>query len=206
MRAIWSRLERWAAEHIDGTLDLRPGCREGDLDALEAELGCHLPVDFRSFYLIHDGQESGADFGLIYGLPVLPIDQVTANWRMWSEIADSWTDHEHERCLSGERIQPLYANRGWVPFTHDWGGNHLGVDLAPGPTGLVGQVINFGRDEQDKYVLADNFTAMWGWLLEQYEAGNIEAERNSAGVMSARPLEPPATHALDAFPRMLGLK
>lgn len=71
---------------------------------------------------------------------------------------------------------------------------------------MSGQVINFGRDEQDKYVLADSFAAMWSWLLDQYEAGNIEAVRNRAGVMAVRPLDPPATHALDAFPQMLGIK
>lgn len=205
MRQIWRRLERWA-ESIDARPELRPGCNEADLDALEAELGRRLPADFRAFYRIHDGQERGAELGLIYGLPILPIDEVANTWRTWAEIADAWDDHSHERCLSGQRVQPLYANRGWVPFTHDWGGNHLGVDLAPGPTGLVGQVINFGRDEQDKYVLADTFTAMWGWLLGQYDAGNVEAARKPTGGMALRPLDPPATHALDAFPRMLGLK
>lgn len=119
MRSIWSRLERWAAEAIDGSLDLRPGCSDGDLDALEAEVGRRLPDDFRSFYRVHDGQETGADFGLIYGLPLMPLDDIAANWRLWSEIAADWTDHTHERCLSGQRIQPLYANPGWVPFTHD---------------------------------------------------------------------------------------
>lgn len=205
MREIWRRLERWATE-LDARLDLNPGCDEGELDALELEIGHPLPEDFRAFYRIHDGQKRGADFGLIYGLPLMSLAEIAESRRRWDEIAATWSDHAHQRCLSGERVKPLYANRMWVPFTHDWGGNHLGLDLDPGPTGLVGQVINFGRDEQDKYVLADSFTAMWGWLLDHYESGNIEAERNEAGIMSARPLHPPAPHAFDAFPIMLGLK
>nr|WP_305955588.1 SMI1/KNR4 family protein [Pseudomonas sp. R2-60-08W] len=39
---------------------------------------------------------------------------------------------------------------------YDYGGNHLGVDLDPGEYGVSGQVINFGSDEEEKFVLASS--------------------------------------------------
>ena len=61
-------------------------------------------------------------------------------------------------------IQLDYINRGWIPLSRDGGGNHIGVDLSPGPKGTKGQVINFGRDEREKCVLA----ASWGEFLSDF--------------------------------------
>jgi hypothetical protein len=50
--------------------------------------------------------------------------------------------------------------------------DYLGIDLDPGPGGVVGQVTNFGRNSDDKYVLATS----WGQFLEDFadelEVGN----------------------------------
>ncbi|OWK45110.1 hypothetical protein FRUB_01441 [Fimbriiglobus ruber] len=61
-------------------------------------------------------------------------------------------------------IQPDYANPGWIPLTKAASASHLAADLAPGPTGSAGQIINFGRDEWEKWVLA----ASWGEFLHSY--------------------------------------
>lgn len=37
----------------------------------------------------------------------------------------------------------------------------------------MGQVINFGRDEDDKFVLADSFGAFMEWMVAQLQAGNF---------------------------------
>lgn len=71
-------------------------------------------------------------------------------------------------------IRRLHANRGWIPLVGMGAqtSNHIGIDLDPGPDGVVGQVINFGGDESDKFVLATS----WGRFLEDFadelEAGN----------------------------------
>lgn len=58
-------------------------------------------------------------------------------------------------------IKPVYANYGWIPLVTDNAGNHIGVDLAPGPKGKYGQVILFGREFDTKFVVANN----WGDFL-----------------------------------------
>lgn len=54
-------------------------------------------------------------------------------------------------------IQRTYFHLRWVPIIQDHGGNYIGVDLEAGPSGLVGQIIVFGRDEYDMFVLADDW-------------------------------------------------
>ncbi|GMG19082.1 unnamed protein product [Ambrosiozyma monospora] len=69
-----------------------------------------------------------------------------------------------QKSIPPEFIQLSYANSGWVPLVTDYTGNHIGVDIAPGPKGTIGQVIIFGRDYDTKYVIASN----WGEFLFQF--------------------------------------
>ncbi|GMF03493.1 unnamed protein product [Ambrosiozyma monospora] len=69
-----------------------------------------------------------------------------------------------QKSIPPEYVQLTYANSGWVPLVTDYTGNHIGVDIAPGPKGTVGQVIIFGRDYDTKYVIASN----WGEFLTQF--------------------------------------
>jgi cell wall assembly regulator SMI1 len=67
-------------------------------------------------------------------------------------------------------IRPERRHRGYIPIYEDRAGNALGIDLDPGPEGIVGQVINFGPDETFKHVLA----LSWGQFLEDV-ADELEA-------------------------------
>ncbi|BAO41345.1 KNR4/SMI1 homolog [Kluyveromyces marxianus DMKU3-1042] len=66
-------------------------------------------------------------------------------------------------------IQPVYAHSGWIPLVTDNAGNHIGIDLAPGPKGKYGQVILFGREFDTKFVVANN----WGDFLLSF-ANDLE--------------------------------
>ncbi|QEU61557.1 Smi1 [Kluyveromyces lactis] len=66
-------------------------------------------------------------------------------------------------------IQQVYANSGWIPLVTDNAGNHIGIDLAPGPKGKYGQVILFGREFDTKFVVASN----WGDFLLSF-ANDLE--------------------------------
>ena len=58
-------------------------------------------------------------------------------------------------------IKLRYFNHGWLPIWEDGGGNFVGLDLDPGPSGRYGQVISYGRDIHDMAVLADS---LWDFL------------------------------------------
>ena len=74
-----------------------------------------------------------------------------------------------QKSIPPDAVQPVYAHAEWIPMVTDHAGNHIGVDLAPGPQGIYGQVIVFGRDFDTKYVVADN----WGEFLLSF-ANDLE--------------------------------
>lgn len=175
----WTRIERWLAAHLPEAIeDLRPPASQDELRAVERALGEELPLDVHALYRLHDGQASDTP-GVFMGLPFLPLHSVVAAWESWQDVVDASTDEEVSAHCTSEppgAVRAAYTCSGWVPLSDDYGGNHLGVDLAPGPRGERGQIINFGRDELHKFVLAgslDDFLRKVGDLLE---AGNYRIE------------------------------
>ncbi|CEP21003.1 unnamed protein product [Cyberlindnera jadinii] len=71
-------------------------------------------------------------------------------------------------------VEPVYAHPMWIPLVTDLAGNNIGVDLAPGPNGKVGQVIVFGRDFDVKFVLANHWGDFLLMFANDLEAGNYE--------------------------------
>ncbi|AMD18639.1 HBL263Wp [Eremothecium sinecaudum] len=69
-------------------------------------------------------------------------------------------------------IQCVYAHPGWVPLVTDKAGNHIGIDLAPGPKGKYAQVIMFGREFDTKYVVGDNWGDFLLSFVNDLENGN----------------------------------
>ena len=102
-----------------------------------------------------------------------------------------------------DAIRSAYVSAGWLPFAHDGSNNFLGIDLQPGSGGKVGQVINCGRDEENKYAIADSFGAFLEWLVTQHHGGNyIIAEHDINGYIERRVeiLKPHREVFLDAVP------
>lgn len=200
----WRRIESWLDGHLPGlTMTLRPGVSGEDLAKFEAAIGRALPDDVRESWLIHDGQQPfpegvkskyfeagscGAP-GVIFGQelnPLVSLDSmleksVLREWLSWSKSLEAASERDDdevdEGCTSSPEgaIRRRHLNRGWIPLGMGEGNsNYFGVDLDPDPNGVVGQVINFGVDEEEKYVLA----AGWAQFLEDYadelEAGNFK--------------------------------
>lgn len=202
MDELWLALEHWLGQQLPEVLaDLNPGCSNKELSELERRLNCRLPEDFKAFYRRHDGQK-GETTGLFCGLPVLSTDDLYKHWEGWREIADEDEDIATE--ITGESypngaIKPTYVNVKWIPLTYDGGSNHLGIDVDPGPAGVVGQVINFGRDENNKFVLASSLSNFIAWMLAQYQGGNYKSSERSLELK-----EPANSHFLDVVPLLFG--
>jgi cell wall assembly regulator SMI1 len=204
MTVLWQALEAWLQQEIPELLaDLNPGCSEVKLTELERRLDCQLPADFKAFYKIHDGQR-GDTTGLFFGLPFLSTDALYDHWSTWRELSpEDFANEITGMSYPPEAIIPTYINLQWIPFTHDGSGNHLGIDLAPGPTGTLGQVINFGPDELDRYVLAPSLEAFVRWTVDQYQSGNVTiAFRPEYGRRILTIREPAFEHFQDALPQL----
>ncbi|KRD11093.1 hypothetical protein ASE21_05095 [Flavobacterium sp. Root901] len=74
-------------------------------------------------------------------------------------------------------IKKKYFNHKWIPVFSDHGGNYIGMDLDPDVNGKRGQIINFGRDEEDMYVMADDLEQFFDSILNQLNINKGEALR-----------------------------
>jgi len=213
MKAVMERLEKWLEANIPEIReDLAPGCSDAVIAEFENLVGRPFPESLKDLYRWHDGQRGATNSGLFYGLEFLSLAKARENWESWKDIIDGWSPEEMTEtsafCTSGtpDAVQALYANRYWIPFAYDYGGNHLGVDLDPGVRGTVGQVINFGGDEDDKYVVASSVAAFMEWLVDQLESGNFAISEEDDGSRSLNTKVPELFHFLDAVPVLFGVQ
>lgn len=172
------RILIWADVHVPG---LRRSLRAG----ASAELlrSVEDPSDVHELYRLYDGQDCSSVLvrGLVYGLPLLPIEEAREEWASWQRLLETDPDLDEDcaefmTSLPPGAIEPHYIYRGWFPLTSDGYGNHLGVDLLPGPTGTRGQVILFGRNEDEKLLVAHSVTDFLGWYAAELEHGNFIVE------------------------------
>lgn len=195
----YERLERWLAARRPQILaNLRPPASDAELADLSQALGVKLPPSFLDLYRWRNGQHDASQPGPFYGLSFLSIADVRTAWEGWNEILadDDFDLHGFSSSVAPGVVKERYANRRWIPFSHDWGGNHIGVDLDPGPRGRVGQVINFGRDEDAKYVLGHTVEAFVARIADELERGNfVLMDPPDAGFDTKTP---PSSHFLDA--------
>jgi cell wall assembly regulator SMI1 len=174
-----TRVEGWLSVNLPELLaDLAPGCSEAALAETEAHVGAVLPNDLKELYRRHDGQRTDYYPGIFYGMQFLSLERVRRRWSGWKDVIESGFDDigDYVSARPGA-VKEVYASLGWIPFGIDSGGNCLGIDLDPGPTGTRGQVINFGRDENEKFVLAPSVSQFLAWLAQQLEAGNFIIDR-----------------------------
>ena len=197
----WARIDAWAEEYYPELYDqLTAPATSSDIDELENDLGCELPLDVRESLQVHDGQERGGrPTGIILGVALLDCEEIVEEWRLWKQVASRSSSQgetikaltstssklSRSAILAGQHskppgaIQAVYAHAAWIPMAKDFGGNNIAIDLSPGPAGHWGQVILFGHNMDTKYVVArswSHFLAIVASDLERRNAWTINEE------------------------------
>jgi len=67
-------------------------------------------------------------------------------------------------------IKPKYFHIKWLPIISDQSGNYIGIDLDPDKKGIKGQIIVFGRDEQQVFVVANSWEDFLDFNLHLIES------------------------------------
>ncbi|UFU15655.1 SMI1/KNR4 family protein [Curtobacterium sp. C1] len=192
LRAALARL----VARIPGDTMLHPPATEAALTHAETHLGRELPADVRALYLLHDGQHqyTAADprfaAGLFAGAPLLPVQDLLLNWDNWAGFESREDMDEFASSDLDGFVQAKYSVRGWIPLTHDGSGNHIGVDLDPGPAGTVGQVITFGAEDEAHHVLAPTLASYLEQVSALVASGDIipSDDEDDPDWTSSRPL------------------
>ena len=205
----WAHLDAFLAEHVPAlAADLAAPASEADIQILADTVGSTTTEPFAALYRFHDGQQSPTP-GLFFGLQFLSSAEAAQEWERWAEqLRDDpalVTDIEASAVPEGT-VHAVYASGRWVPFASDGAGNHLAIDLDPGPDGTPGQVISFGVDEATRFLLAPSAAAFVGWCAHQCAAGHAEVapDPDAPGGLGIR-LRGGRT-LFDALPSLFGTK
>jgi cell wall assembly regulator SMI1 len=174
----WAVIHDWLHRHHPTMLKLLHGpADEAAFGQLEQRVGRTFPEDFKASYRIHNGSDDMA--GILIGLPLMSLEEVGENWQGWADIGADFDDDLNDSVYSDPAgaVKLLYACEGWVPFV---GGSqhYVALDFTPGPTGTVGQVINSGRDDEIRHVIAPNVTAFFLFVARQYVLGKVSLSQN----------------------------
>lgn len=216
----WMRIDRWAERQYPELFDqLCEGATGNDLNELEHELDCSLPMEVRESLMIHDGQERGGrPTGIILGHMLLDCEEILDEWNNWRKVNAEFLSQQQplrvatgvassskanggptgaigdlksrQDCHPEGTIQKVYAHPGWIPMVRDWGGNNIAVDLAPGPNGKWGQVILFGRDYDCKFVVARSWAAFLAMVADDLESPHWYVEEESGELRLRDPKAP----------------
>ncbi|WP_254512553.1 SMI1/KNR4 family protein [Anatilimnocola floriformis] len=167
--------------------NLRPGATAEQIATFERAMDLTLPVVVRESWLIHDGQDEFSYPGAIVGEPLSSLSKMrhilSINRELAREIEQGDAACEFASYCSSQppdAIRQQSFNAGWLPLG-DWDGNSYGIDFDPGPNGVVGQVINFGRNEEAKYVLALSWAHFLEDVADELESGVLVIERDAGG-------------------------
>lgn len=211
-------IRAWNQRHPPGRYAFNPPATDAQIDAFERVIGIKLSRAYRQLYRWHDGDDitETDTYGHIYGLPLLSLRHAESQWKAWGEVLN-------DKIFAGNRywsvdgvrmygagwpagaVDPAYINRRWIPLTHDWSGNHIGLDYDPWPAGRIGQVIIFGRDEDVKVVLAESLGKFLGWIADLLESGNFRLDSTGEERLRLFRLKnPPADHFHEGARRLLG--
>ncbi|KAI9924364.1 Cell wall assembly regulator [Aspergillus wentii] len=91
----WRKIDRWLERNYEELFDnLCEGCTQNDINELEHELDCSLPLEVRESLMAHDGQERpGLPTGVIFSCMLLDCEEIVQEWRNWRTV--------NEEILSG---------------------------------------------------------------------------------------------------------
>lgn len=162
---IWDDIELFFKENAPDMLrTINAGISALALTTFEKYIGFMLPDDYKISLQRHNGDV------YLYSFCYLPLDVVQEKWEMMKRLKTEGVFSN--RIVDGEEtgvIQDLWWHEFWIPFAEDGGGNFLCIDMAPGPNGSLGQIIQVERDEG---AFESKFKSFSEWLIDYRDGLN----------------------------------
>jgi cell wall assembly regulator SMI1 len=203
---VLARLDAWYEANLPKVqFEFNPPANDGKLDAFERLIGLRLPSAYRQLYNWHDGDKNDLFSGHIYGVPLISLHDAAIQWKMWNKVLAEFGGNRYEiagGAWPAGAVDPAYINPRWIPLTNS-DGNHIGLDFDPWPSGRIGQIILYGRDEDVKLVLAESLGTFLDWIADLLENGNFRLEPAKDGPPIRFGLKAPPTNDFLAGARTL---
>lgn len=159
---------------------LKAGVSDEEIKQAEKIIGISFPKELAELYKCNNGNIEKSNkpilLGGILGLNFLCMEELVEQWNIWRDLDGEDYFDEFSTSTPPKAIKCTYTNKGWIPFACDGGGNFIGIDMNPDINGIVGQVINFGRDEDNKYVLAENLSQFLDLMIDIIRSDDFKIE------------------------------
>jgi cell wall assembly regulator SMI1 len=193
---LWNRYVAWLAAHVPAAhANLAPGASDERIGALEQALQASLPEPVKVVWRINDGQRATMLTNhIVKATPCVPTlsflstEMVGRVWSEWEALRRDVPPDQLAELHSGTRsvvkgvVKPLYTSASWIPLWADPArADYVGLDLDPDTGGAMGQIINFGRNEDDHHQFATDFEDLLVFLVDEVEAGGWQASEMGYG-------------------------
>ncbi len=178
MKELLDSLKALLTDSVPEIIDsLNAGASEDEIRQAEKVIGFELPDDVKALYKLHNGQSGHC--GLFCGLPFLSLEEALQEWKNWNDVIEEGYSSLDANVISvpSGHIKEVYCSRYYFPISKDHGGNNIVIDLDPDENGKKGQVINSGRDEDMRYVIAGDIAAFLRFIISQFENNNVRVEK-----------------------------
>jgi len=88
----WKKIESWVGSNYQELRDqLSEGATQNDINELEHELDCSLPIEVRESLQKHDGQERGGrPTGILFGCMLLDCEEIVQEWKNWRVVNEEY--------------------------------------------------------------------------------------------------------------------
>jgi cell wall assembly regulator SMI1 len=193
---LWTRYVTFLREHVPAAHgNLAPGASEERIEVLERTIGCRLPEPVKVVWRMNDGQRvTMLSNQIVEATPCIPTlsflstAMVAQVWLEWDQLRRLMRQKELEALHGATRslvpgvIKPLYSSPLWIPLWADpVRPDYLGIDFDPDEAGRLGQIINFGRNEDDHFQAATDFDDLLVCLVAEVESGRWRASAMGFG-------------------------
>jgi len=174
MEGTWKRIEDWLAAHAPAAAaGLNPPASDADIAAAEQCVGVTFPEAVRASFRRHDGQDPEAPW-LMDGWELLSLARLRDEWKVWRDLLDGGDFAETRSDGDGETVRSDWWHPAWIPLTYNGCGDHHCVDLAPGPQGTAGQIIEMWHDNGARPAVAPGLEAWLAAFADDLERGAYE--------------------------------
>lgn len=179
IEAHWNTHCKWLQEHLPEAYEsLNAPANAEAFEVFKAQMGYEMPEELKRLYALNNGQDQDCLIGVWWGLPFIPIEHLLEFHLSTTPPIDlSAEDSSYPK----QAIKLYDRNPLWIPFAEDGAYNYLAVDLDPDVKGRVGQIINMGNDERNKYVLAESLEQFLSFMNQEIAAGHYIIETDPFG-------------------------
>lgn len=157
IQLVWTDIEQWYRDKAPRLFSyLAKGATIREITRLEKLTGKPLPVDYVASLQRHNGG------GFVHFFEYLSLQEVSRSWELMRTLETKGRFAGLEAFdPAGGLLQNVGWHLGWIPVAEHKSGILICLDLAPGPTGTSGQVLEMDLQEGPSATEYDSFL---GWL------------------------------------------